>query len=182
MTFQETKLPGVFEIHLEPMGDERGFFARSWCQREFEGQGLNPVTAQCNISFNEKKGTLRGLHFQAEPYPEAKLVRCTQGSIYDVAVDLRPASPAYRHWLGITLTAAQRNMLYIPEGLAHGFLTLQENTEVFYQMSEFYDPASARGVRWNDPAFGIDWPSEPQVISSRDRDYPDFKPEASRIA
>jgi dTDP-4-dehydrorhamnose 3,5-epimerase len=176
MTFQETKLPGVFEIHLEPMGDERGFFARSWCQREFEGQGLNPVTAQCNISFNEKKGTLRGLHFQAEPYPEAKLVRCTQGSIYDVAVDLRPQSPAFRQWIGVTLTAANRKMIYIPAGFAHGFLTLEAKTEIFYQMSEFYHPELSRGVRWDDPAFQIVWPGQVEVISDRDKGYPDFDP------
>ncbi|MGA8432443.1 MAG: dTDP-4-dehydrorhamnose 3,5-epimerase [Candidatus Sulfotelmatobacter sp.] len=176
MKFQQTKLPGVFAISLDLLSDDRGFFARSWCQREFESHGLNPRLVQCNVSFNERGGTLRGLHYQAAPCAEAKVVRCTSGAIYDVAVDLRPESPAYRRWLGITLTAEKRNMLYIPEGFAHGFLTLQDNTEVFYQMSEFYDPASARGVRWNDPAFRIDWPSEPKVISNRDRDYPDFNP------
>jgi dTDP-4-dehydrorhamnose 3,5-epimerase len=174
MTFHETKLPGVFEIHLEPFGDERGFFARSWCQREFESHGLNPATVQCNISFNEKKGTLRGLHYQAEPHAEAKLVRCTQGSIYDVVVDLRPQSPAFRKWVGITLTAANRHMVYVPEGFAHGFLTLQDRTEIFYQMSDFYYPELARGVRWNDPAFQIAWPFAPEVISDRDRTYLDF--------
>jgi len=178
MKFQETKLPGVFEILLDPMSDDRGFFARSWCQREFESHGLNSRLVQCNVSFNQREGTLRGLHYQAAPFAEAKVVRCTSGAIYDVAVDLRPKSPAYKQWLGVTLTAAERNMLFIPEGLAHGFLTLGDNTEVFYQMSEFYDPASARGVRWNDPAFRINWPLEPQVISNRDRDYPDFNPEA----
>jgi dTDP-4-dehydrorhamnose 3,5-epimerase len=177
MKFQETKLPGVFEILLDPMSDDRGFFARSWCQREFESHGLNSRLVQCNVSFNQREGTLRGLHYQAAPFAEAKVVRCTSGAIYDVAVDLRPKSPAYKQWLGVTLTAAERNMLFIPEGLAHGFLTLGDNAEVFYQMSEFYDPASARGVRWNDPAFRINWPAEPKVISNRDRDYPDFKPE-----
>jgi dTDP-4-dehydrorhamnose 3,5-epimerase len=177
MKFQETRLPGVFEILLDPLSDDRGFFARSWCQREFEAHGLNSGLVQCNVSFNAREVTLRGLHYQEAPFAEAKLVRCTSGAIYDVAVDLRRESPAYLHWLGLTLTAAKRNMLYIPEGFAHGFLTLQNNTEVFYQMSEFYDPASARGVRWNDPAFKIDWPSAPKVISDRDRDYPDFIPE-----
>lgn len=174
MKFQETKLAGMFEIHLDLMADGRGFFARSWCQREFENHGLNPRLVQCNVSFNLVEATLRGLHYQAPPFAEAKLVRCTSGAIYDVAVDLRPQSPSYGQWLGVNLTAANRSLLYIPEGLAHGFLTLQPNTEVFYQMSEFYDPASARGVRWNDPAFRIEWPREPQVISERDRNYPDF--------
>lgn len=176
MKFQQTKLPGVFEIFLDPLSDDRGFFGRSWCQREFESHGLNSRLVQCNVSFNLYEGTLRGMHYQAAPFAEAKVVRCTSGAIYDVAVDLRPTSPAYKQWLGVTLSAANRNMLYIPDGLAHGFLTLQDNTEVFYQMSEFYDPGSARGVRWNDPAFRIDWPFEPQVISNRDRDYPDFNP------
>jgi dTDP-4-dehydrorhamnose 3,5-epimerase len=174
MKFQETKLAGVFEIDLDLMADERGFFARSWCQREFESVGLNARLVQCNVSFNLAEATLRGLHYQAPPFAEAKLVRCTSGAIYDVAVDLRPDSPSFRQWLGVNLTAANRTMLYIPEGLAHGFLTLQPNTEVFYQMSEFYDPASARGIRWNDPAFYIEWPREPQVMSERDRNYPDF--------
>ena len=175
MIFLETKLQGVFEIHLDPHGDERGFFARSWCQKEFEHQGLDPKLVQCNVSFNTRKGTLRGLHFQAAPYPEAKVVRCTMGSMYDVAVDLRPQSPTFRQWVGVVLSAANRHMLYVPEGCAHGFLTLEDETEVFYQMSEFYHPESARGVRWNDPAFQIVWPSEVDVISDRDRTYPDFK-------
>jgi len=175
MTFHETKLPGVFEIHLEPHGDERGFFARSWCQREFELRGLNPATVQCNISFNEKQGTLRGLHYQAAPHAEAKLVRCTEGSIYDVVVDLRPTSPTFKKWVGVTLTAANRHMIYVPEGFGHGFLTLDDRTEVFYQMSEFYYPELARGVRWNDPALQISWPAAPQVISEHDQTYPDFQ-------
>jgi dTDP-4-dehydrorhamnose 3,5-epimerase len=174
MTFHETKLPGVFEIHLEPKGDDRGFFARSWCRHEFERHGLNPVTAQCNVSFNEKKGTLRGMHYQAEPHPEAKLVRCTQGGIYDVVVDLRPKSSMFKKWISTVLTAANRHMIYVPEGFGHGFLTLDDRTEIFYQMSEFYYPELSRGVRWNDPAFDIEWPSPPEVISDRDRTYPDF--------
>lgn len=174
MTFQETKLPGVFEVHLELKSDERGFFARSWCQREFERNGLNPRVVQCNVSFNTRKGTLRGMHFQAAPYAETKLVRCTKGAIYDVALDLRPHSPTYKQWTDAVLTAANRCMLYIPEGCAHGFLTLEDETEVFYQMSEFYNAESGCGVRWNDPAFQIAWPGDVEVISERDRTYPDF--------
>jgi dTDP-4-dehydrorhamnose 3,5-epimerase len=174
MTFQETKLPGVFEIGIEPHADERGFFARSWCRREFEDLGLNSALVQCNISYNERKGTLRGMHYQAEPFGEAKVVRCTAGAIYDVVIDLRPQSTAYLQWVGVVLSAANRHMLYIPEGCAHGFLTLEEKTEIFYQMSEFYNAESARGVRWNDPAFQIAWPEEVEVISERDRTYPDF--------
>jgi len=175
MTFHETNLPGVFEISLEPNSDERGFFARSWCQVEFEGRGLNPRLVQCNISFNERKGTLRGMHYQAEPFGEAKLVRCTAGAIYDVVIDLRIQSPSFRQWVGVSLTADNRHMLYIPEGCAHGFLTLTDNTEVFYQISEFYHPESSRGVRWNDPAFQIVWPEKVAVISERDNSYPDFE-------
>jgi dTDP-4-dehydrorhamnose 3,5-epimerase len=174
MTFHETRLPGVFEIRLEPNSDERGFFARSWCQKEVEAHGLNPKVVQCNVSFNARKGTLRGLHYQAAPHAEAKLLRCTMGAIYDVVVDLRPQSPTFKQWIGVTLSAANRHMLYIPEGCAHGFLTLENDTEVFYQMSEFYHPESARGVRWDDPAFQIAWPAKVEVISERDRTYPDL--------
>jgi dTDP-4-dehydrorhamnose 3,5-epimerase len=175
MTFHETKLAGVFEIRLEPKYDERGFFARSWCQREFECNGLNPKIVQCNVSFNTRKGTLRGIHYQAAPDAETKVVRCTRGAIYDVVVDLRRASPTFKDWVAAVLTAANRNMLYIPEGCGHGFLSLEDNTELFYQMSEFYNPESARGARWDDPAFQIAWPSTPEVISERDRTYPDFE-------
>ena len=175
MIFRETKLMGVFEIRVEPKGDERGFFARSWCRREFEQHGLNPTVVQCNISFNERKGTLRGMHYQAEPHGEAKLVRCTQGRVYDVAVDLRTGSPTYKQWAGVELSAGERKMLYIPVGCAHGFLTLEDETEVFYQMSEFYEPGAGRGVRWDDPAFGISWPAGMAVISDRDRTYPNFR-------
>lgn len=174
MIFKDTKLPGVFEISLEPMTDERGFFARSWCHREFEQHGLNPVIAQCNVSFNEKKGTLRGVHFQAEPYPEDKIVRCTRGAIYDVVVDLRPESPTFKSWIGVFLTAANRQMVYVPRGCGHGLLTLEDQSEVHYQMSEFYHADLSRGVRWNDSAFQIEWPNQPRVMSERDRSYPDF--------
>lgn len=175
MIFNETKLPGVFEIHLEPHCDDRGFFARSWCHKEFEAHGLNPKLVQCNVSFNERKGTLRGVHYQAEPRQEAKVVRCTAGAIHDVVIDLRPQSPTFKRWTSAALTAKNRRMLYVPEGCAHGFLTLEDETEVFYQMSEFYYPESARGVRWDDPAFQVRWPRAVEAISERDRTYPDFK-------
>jgi len=175
MLFHQTKLPGVFEIPLEPHHDERGFFARTWCKKEFAAQGLNSELVQCNVSFNIRRGTLRGIHFQAAPHAEAKLVRCTRGSIYDVVVDLRRDSPTFRKWIGVDLTAERRNMLYVPEGCGHGFLTLEDESEVFYQMSEFYHADSARGVRWDDPAFQIVWPGSVAVISQRDRTYPAFE-------
>ncbi len=175
MILQETKLSGAFEIHIEPRADERGFFARSWCQQEFVQRGLNPNLVQCNISFNPRKGTMRGMHYQVSPYAEAKVVRCTKGAIYDVVIDLREESPTFKEWVGVTLTAANHDMIYVPEGYAHGFLTLEDDTEVFYQMSEFYHAGSARGVRWNDPAFQIAWPAQPVIISERDSTYPDFE-------
>jgi dTDP-4-dehydrorhamnose 3,5-epimerase len=175
MIFQETKLKGTFEIQIEPKADERGFFARSWCQHEFEAHKLNPRLVQCNISFNVRKGTLRGMHYQVPPYAEAKVVRCTRGSVYDALIDLRPESPTFKQWVAVVLTAEKRNMVYVPEGFAHGFLTLEDNTEVFYQMSEFYNAESARGLRWDDPAFQISWPGKVEVISERDRGYADFE-------
>jgi dTDP-4-dehydrorhamnose 3,5-epimerase len=175
MIFHKTKLPGVVEIHLELKPDERGFFARTWCQREFQEHGLSPKAVQCSVSFNAHKGTLRGIHYQAAPYQEAKIVRCTTGSIYDVVVDLRPDSPTFKDWIGVKLSASDRNMVYVPEGCAHGFLTLEDETEVLYQMSEFYHPESARGARWDDPVFRIVWPAEVQVISERDRTYSNFE-------
>jgi dTDP-4-dehydrorhamnose 3,5-epimerase len=174
MTLHETKIAGVFEIRLEPKVDERGFFARTWCQKEFESHGLNPKLVQCNISFNTRKGTLRGMHYQVAPYPEVKVVRCTRGSIYDVVVDLRPQSPTFKGWISAVLTAENRNAIYVPERCAHGFLTLEDQTEVFYQMSEIHNQESARGVRWNDPVFQIAWPARIEVISERDRTYPNF--------
>jgi dTDP-4-dehydrorhamnose 3,5-epimerase len=174
MIFTETKLKGTYIIDIERLEDERGFFARSWCQREFEAHGLNPQLVQCNVSFNTKKGTLRGMHYQNKPFEEAKLIRCTRGAIHDVVVDIRPDSPTFREYAGLLLTADNRRLLYVPEGFAHGFLTLDDDTEVFYQMSEFYAPEYAKGLRWNDPAFGIEWPSNARVISDRDRSYPDF--------
>jgi dTDP-4-dehydrorhamnose 3,5-epimerase len=175
MTFHETKISGVFEIHCERQSDERGFFARTWCREEFKAHGLNCDLVQCSISFNTHKGTLRGLHYQAAPFAETKLVRCTQGAIYDVVLDLRPRSGTFRDWIAVTLTAENRNMIHVPKGCAHGFLTLKDETEVLYQMSEFYNAESARGVRWDDPAFRIVWPEEVEVISDRDRTYSEFK-------
>src|SRR5215471_15885770 len=169
MTFVETKVKGVVEIRLDLKVDQRGFFARSWCQKEYESRGLNPKLVQCNVSYNTRRGTLRGIHYQTAPYQEAKLVRCTRGAIYDVAVDLRPNSPTFKHWVAAVLTAENRHMLYVPEGCGHGFLSLEDESEVFYQMSEVYMADCGRGVRWNDPAFGIAWPAEVRTISERDR-------------
>jgi dTDP-4-dehydrorhamnose 3,5-epimerase len=174
MKFLETKIPGVFEVLPELVHDERGFFARSWCQGEFASRGLIPRLAQCNISGNLKKGTLRGMHYQVPPYSETKLVRCTRGSIFDVAVDLRADSVTYKRWVSAVLSAEKHSMLYVPGGCAHGFLTLEDNCEVFYQMSESYHSEASQGARWNDPAFGIEWPGRPEVISARDASYPDF--------
>jgi len=175
MEFRKTKLPGVFEIYIEAKPDERGFFARTWCQREFESWRLTGQFVQASLSFNERKGTLRGLHYQIAPYEETKLIRCTQGAIYDVVLDLRPESPAFKDWVGVELTAEKRNMVYVPEGCAHGFLTMEDRSEVIYQMSQFQNAESARGVRWNDPAFQIKWPARVEVISERDQTYPNFK-------
>lgn len=174
MIFTETELKGAYLVSLECVADERGFFARSWCEKEFQEVGLSSRIVQCSISYNRVKGTLRGMHFQLPPFEEEKLVRCTRGAIYDVIIDLRHESKSFGKYFGATLTAESRTMLYIPKGFAHGFLTLEDDTEIFYQMSEFYAPDSARGVRWNDPAFGIEWPGEVRVLSKKDRSYPDF--------
>ena len=174
MIFTETELKGAFIVELEKFEDERGFFALSWSERVFAERGLEAKLLECNVSFNRKKGTLRGMHYQEAPHGQAKLVRCTMGAIYDVIVDLRPSSPTMRHWIGVELTASNRLMLYIPEGFAHGFQTLTDDTEILYQMSSVYVPESARGARWNDPAFSINWPLAVQVIDERDRLYQDF--------
>ena len=174
MIFAKTNLSDTFVIDPETLNDERGFFARTWCKKEFKSHGLNGELVQCSISFNKKKGTLRGMHYQAPPYEETRLVRCTQGAIHDVIIDLRPDSSTYKRHLAIALTAENRKMIYVPPGLAHGFLTLEDNTEVFYQMSEYYEPTSTRGIRWDDTTFGIKWPIEIQLISSRDQNYPNF--------
>ena len=175
MIFTETKLKGAYLIELEMLEDERGFFARSWSQREFEEQGLDARLAECNLSFNKREGTLRGMHYQVRPHGQPKLVRCTRGAIYDVIVDLRPGSETFKQWVGFELTPDNGRMLYIPEEFAHGFQTLADDSEVFYQMSTPYAPESARGVRFDDPAFRIEWPeATKRIIIARDREYPDF--------
>ncbi len=173
MIFTKTKLKDAYIIEIEKWEDKRGFFARSWCQREFDAHGLISHLVQANISFNKKKGTLRGMHYQIAPYGETKLVRCIRGAIYDVIIDLRPDSPNCKQWIGVELTADNRKMLYVPENFAHGFITLEDNTEVFYQVSQFYSPEHERGVRYNDPAFGIKWPLDIEVISDKDKSWPD---------
>ena len=172
MKFRPTPLAGAFVVEPERIEDERGFFARSFCESEFRARGLNPAVAQCNLSWNRRKGTLRGLHFQAKPHEEAKLVRCTRGAIWDVLVDLRDGSPTKLRWHAVELSADNRLGLYIPEGFAHGFQTLQDDSEVLYQMAESYHPELARGVLWNDPRLAIAWPLAEPILSERDRSYP----------
>lgn len=174
MTFTTTDIPGAFLIDPVRIEDHRGFFARTWCDREAKGHGITTRWEQCSISYNKRKGTLRGLHFAAPPHEEAKLVRCTMGAIFDVIVDLRRDSAAFKRHVSVTLSGENRRMLYIPEGCAHGFQTLEDDTEVFYQISRFYVPEAARGVRWDDSAFGIVWPDAERIILERDRAYPDF--------
>ena len=176
MKFIATALAGACAIEIERQEDDRGFFARTFCGDEFAAHGLHPAFVQCNVSFTARKGTLRGMHFQQKPHEEAKLVRCTRGAIYDVIVDIRPGSPTFKRWAAFELTSENRKMLYVPEGFAHGFQTLEDDTEVFYQMSETYHPGLAHGVRWNDPAFAIRWPVADPIVSRRDADYPDFVP------
>jgi dTDP-4-dehydrorhamnose 3,5-epimerase len=174
LIFSETELSGAYIIDVEPIKDERGFFARSWCRKEFEKQGLNGELLQCNISYNKKKGTLRGMHFQWPPYGEAKLVRCVHGAIYDVIVDLRPSSATYCRWQSVELNEKNRRALYIPEGFAHGFLTLTDKAEVSYQMSSEFVSGYDAGIRWDDPTIDISWPDQPKCISEKDLTYPDF--------
>jgi len=174
MIFTETVLSGSFLIKIEKLEDDRGFFARSWDKNEFENVGLNPNLTQCNISFNKNLGTLRGMHYQISPHQEAKLVRCTKGKIFDVILDLRKNSVTYKKWLGFELDSNNHDLLYIPEGFAHGFQTLEENSEVFYQMSTEYFPKSSRGIRWNDPNFQIKWPIDEKIISDKDSKYLDY--------
>jgi dTDP-4-dehydrorhamnose 3,5-epimerase len=176
MRFILTNLKGAYILEPEKLEDERGFFARTWCQQEFSERGLDANLVQCSISFNKKRGTLRGMHFQLPPLAETKLVRCTQGAIYDVIIDLRQDSETFLQWVGVELTAENRKAFYVPKGFAHGFQTLEDNTEVFYQISEFYAPECARGLRWNDPTFNITWPQPVSVISERDRNYEDYSP------
>ena len=175
MIFTETKLKGAFVIDLERREDSRGFFARAFCQHEFTDHGLKPIIAQANLAHNRQKGTIRGMHFQYPPAAETKLVRCTRGMIFDVVIDLRPSSPTYCQWEAVDLSADNYRALYIPEYCAHGFQTLEDGCEVFYQMYEFYAPEYASGVRWDDPAFGISWPVPEPIISERDRSYPLYK-------
>jgi dTDP-4-dehydrorhamnose 3,5-epimerase len=175
MIFTETKLKGAYIIDIKPHKDDRGFFARAWCQNEFAEHGLHPHVAQANLSFNHKKGTLRGMHYQLAPYAESKLVRCTRGAIYDVMIDLRPDSPTYKQWVAVELTAENHRMLYVPEGFGHGFQTLTDNCEITYQVSQFYTPGAERGTRHDDAAFGIQWPLEVSVISQKDRNWPDYE-------
>ena len=172
MIFTELALKGVYLIEPEQREDERGFFARTFCVEEFSAHSLDTTVAQCNVSYNRRRGTLRGLHYQAPPYAEVKLVRCTAGAAFDVVVDIRPDSPTFKKWLGVELSAKNRKMLYIPEGFAHGFQTLEDHTELFYQMSKVYVPEAARGIRWNDPTLGISWPLHVTVISSEDKVLP----------
>ena len=174
MIFTETKLKGAYVIELEPFADERGFFAINWSARNFAAYGLEALVAEANVSFNLKRGTLRGMHYQKDPYGQAKLVRCTRGAIYDVIIDLRSTSPTFTEWFAAELTADNHRMLYIPVGFAHGFQTLTDNSEVSYQMSSVYVPESAAGVRWDDPAFSISWPIAEVTINQRDRTYPQF--------
>ncbi len=173
MRFVPTDIPGSWLIEQERHDDERGYFARTWCTLEFAEHGLETRLVQCSVSFNQRRGTLRGLHFQAPPLAEVKLVRCTRGAIFDVAVDLRPDSSTFRRWVGVELTQENGRAIYIPRGFAHGFLTLADATEVSYQMSELYSPEQVRGVRWDDPFFGVRWLGPVEVIAPRDRDYPD---------
>ncbi|MCX7818371.1 MAG: dTDP-4-dehydrorhamnose 3,5-epimerase family protein [Kiritimatiellae bacterium] len=176
MKFEPSPLPGVWVVELEPHRDARGYFARAFCAREFAAHGLETVYVQCNLSGNRHRGTLRGLHWQAAPHEEAKLVRVVRGAVFDAVVDLRPDSPTYLQAFTTVLDAAGGRALYVPRGCAHGFLTLEDNTDVFYQMSEYYVPELARGARWDDPAFSIPWPEPPRFISERDLAHPPFRP------
>jgi dTDP-4-dehydrorhamnose 3,5-epimerase len=180
MIFRETPLPGAWLLEPERIEDERGFFARTWCRDEFERRGLDPTVAQCSVSCNHRRGTLRGLHFQSAPHEEVKLVRVTHGAVWDVIVDLRPDSPTFKQHFSVVLSAEEGNQLYIPKGMAHGFQTLEDATEVFYQISEPYAPESARGYRWDDPAFAIPWPEPVSVISEKDRRLPLFSYESAQ--
>ena len=175
MKFTETALAGAYLIELELKEDERGFLARTFCAREFAARGLQNDIAQANLSFNARRGTLRGMHFQEQPFSEAKLIQCSRGSLHDVIIDLRPDSETYCRWIGIDLSESDRRLLYVPEGFGHGFQTLEDNTALLYLMFEFYAPEYARGVRWNDPVFGIDWPISEPIISEKDRHLPDYE-------
>lgn len=174
MIFKETRLKGAFVISIEKHEDPRGFFARAWCSRELEDHGLRSNFVQANISQNHKKGTLRGMHYQIAPHEEVKLVRCNRGAIYDAIIDLRPSSPTYKQWVGVELTAESRDMFYVPEGFGHGFQVLQDDSEVFYEVTQFYHPDAERGVRYDDSSFGITWPVDVTEISDKDKSWPKF--------
>jgi dTDP-4-dehydrorhamnose 3,5-epimerase len=174
MIFTETKLKGAFIVDVKKLEDDRGFFGRSWCRREFEAIGLTADVVQTNVAYSKLKGTLRGMHYQLSPYEESKLVRCTRGAVYDVIIDLRPESPTFKQWVGVELTADNYRMLFVPERFGHGYITLQDNTDVTYQVTQYYTPGAERGIRWNDPEFNIAWPIEPLVMSEKDKQMPDF--------
>ena len=174
MIIEQTKLSGAFVIELEQHQDDRGFFARTFCKNELEAHGMISDVAQANMSLSKKKGTLRGMHYQKAPHQESKLVRCTRGALFDVIIDLRPESPTFKEWFGVELSADNYKMLYVPRDFAHGFLTLTDNTEVTYMVSQFYAPGSELGIRWNDPQFGIKWPIDIEVISEKDMQWTDF--------
>ena len=175
MIFHETELNDAYIIDLDKLEDERGFFARAFCMDEFSEQGIKFEVAQANTSYNRFAKTLRGMHYQKDPHGEAKLVRCTRGAIYDAIIDVRPGSSTYMQWIGVELSDQNYRMLYVPEGFAHGFITLEDETEVSYQVSEFYTPGAEKGIRWNDPSFNVEWPAEPNIISEKDKAWPDFK-------
>lgn len=176
MTFRETAIPGSYIINIERYADDRGFFARGYCEREFKNQGITFNIVQANIGYSKNKYTLRGLHYQVEPHREAKLVRCTKGGLFDVIVDLRTESPTYKEWVGVELTEKNHTMFYVPEGCAHGYQTLEDNTEVFYMVSSFYAPDYERGIRWDDPTFNIEWvETDDKIISEKDRQWPDYE-------
>jgi dTDP-4-dehydrorhamnose 3,5-epimerase len=174
MIFKETKLNGAYIIDLERHQDERGFFARTFCRKELEAHGLISDVAQANMSLSKARGTLRGMHYQKTPFEETKLVRCTRGALYDVIIDLRSDSPTYKQWIGVELTADNATMLFVPQNFAHGFITLSDDTEATYLVSQFYAPGAELGIRWNDPQFGIQWPIDVQVMSEKDANWPDF--------
>ncbi len=174
MIFTQSALAGAYIIEPEPLKDDRGFFSRTFCVNEYTELGLNPHIVQCNISYNHIKGTVRGMHYQLAPHREVKVVRCTRGAIYDVIVDLRSDSTTYKQWVGVELTADNGKQLYVPTGFAHGYQTLEDSSEVSYQVSEFYSPQSEQGVRWNDPAFAITWPLKVHSISDKDMNHPEF--------
>ena len=177
MIFNKTKLDGAYIVEMESIRDHRGFFARAWCSKEFEAHGLISQFVQANLTYSPKRGTIRGLHYQIAPHQEVKLVRCTRGATYDVIVDLRPESPTHKQWLAVELTADNHKMIYIPAGFAHGYQILVDDTEVFYQVGQFYAPEYERGARWNDPAFGVEWPmTSPLILSDKDKNWPDYQP------